>query len=224
MIFDALVLARGGSKGIPGKNIAEVAGKPLIAWTIEMAVASVSVRDVIVSTDSAQIAEVAIRYGARVPGLRPSEISGDFSASEEAIRHAIQTFCREPRPDAFLFPQVTSPVRTHGLFDKAIAKFERCQYDSLFSSARIKNFIWRGGEKPQPMYDTMKRPMRQELSAREIFYRETGNFYIARTEGFLKSGCRTFGKIGMFETNEEEAIEIDEPEDLAIAATALRKC
>lgn len=222
MICDAIILARGGSKGIPGKNIIEVAGKPLIAWTIEMALASGYVRDAVISTDSAEIADVAVRYGGRVAGLRPASISGDHATSEEALRHALKYLCRAPRPDVFLFPQVTSPVRTPGLFDRALADFFRAECDTMFSSARIRNFIWRGGASPTPMYDTMNRPMRQQLQPEDVFFRETGNFYVARTLGFLETGCRTFGRVSLFETSELETVEIDEREDIRIAEAAMK--
>ncbi len=221
MNCDAIILARGGSKGIPGKNIIEVAGKPLIAWTIEMAVSSEHIRDAVVSTDAPEIAEIAEQCGARVVGLRPAALSGDLASSEGALLHAINHFCRTPLPDIFLFPQVTSPVRSPGLIDRALLEFARLGCDSMFSSAQIKNFIWRGGASLQPMYDTMERPMRQHLRDEDVFFRETGNFYIARTAGFLASECRTFGTVAMFETSENETIEIDEPEDLAVAEAAL---
>ncbi len=214
MKCDVLVLARGGSKGIPGKNIVDVLGKPLLAWTLERAKGAACVRDVIVSTDSEEIASVALRYGAIVPALRPADISGDRASSESALQHALLHLCRKPLADAFLFPQVTSPIRRDNLFDLAFAHFVDGHYDSLFSSTRIHNFIWRGGDVPVPMYDPLHRPMRQQLKPHEIFYRENGNFYFCRTQGFLEAGCRLFGKIGMFETGEDEALEIDEPCDL----------
>ena len=214
MKCDAIVLARGGSKGIPGKNIADLLGKPLLAWTIERAKEAACVRDVIVSTDSEEIAAVALRYGALVPALRPAEISGDRASSESALQHALTHLCRKPLAEAILFPQVTSPIRRSGLFDRAFAHFVDGRFDSLFSSTRVHNFIWRGGEVPVPMYDPLHRPMRQQLQPNEIFYRENGNFYVCRTPGFLDAGCRLFGKIGMFETGEDEALEIDEPRDL----------
>lgn len=217
MLCDAIILARGGSKGIPDKNITKLAEKPLIAWTIDAARATAGVRDVIVSTDSEQIAHVAVHCGARVPMLRPDEISGDLSPSEAALEHALRHMCRDPTPDLFLFPQVTSPIRGPGLFDRAIDDFGRNGYESMFSATLIRNFIWRGRAPSEPMYDPRQRPMRQQLTESERFYRENGNFYLVVTQGFLQTGCRLFGKIGLFETDEDEAVEIDEPDDLRVA-------
>lgn len=222
MIIDAIILARGGSKGIPRKNIVEVAGKPLVAWTIETARSSVWIRDAVVSTDSQDIAEIASHFGARVPALRPDDIAGDLSMSEDALRHALDHLCRHPRPDAFVFPQVTSPARGPHLFDRAIDAFRAEGCDSMFSATLIRNFIWRGGRPLTPMYDPETRPMRQNLAPEQKFYRENGNFYIARSDGFLASSSRLFGNIAMFETSEEEAVEIDEWEDIAPAEAALR--
>jgi len=222
MLCDAIILARGGSKGIPGKNITDLAGRPLIAWTIEAALVAGCVRDVIVSTDSKQIAEVAVSCGAHVPMLRPDEIAGDLSPSEAALEHALRHMCRAPAPDWFLFPQVTSPIRNAGLFDRAFDDCVRHGYDSMFSATRIRNFIWKGRSPSEPMYDPQRRPMRQQLLESERFFRENGNFYLAGTQGFLKSGCRLFGRIGLFETDEDEALEIDEPNDLHLAAEVMR--
>ncbi|MCO5059202.1 MAG: acylneuraminate cytidylyltransferase family protein [Rhizobiaceae bacterium] len=218
---DAILLARGGSKGLPGKNIIDLAGKPLIAWTIEAARKADCVRDVVVSTDSPEIAEVARAHGAVVPALRPAELAGDLSSSESALLHALEHMCRKPATEAFLFPQVTSPLRADGLFDSAIAAFEDGGYDSMFSSTLVRNFLWRGRHDPQPQYDPLNRPMRQQLTDEELFFRENGNFYICRTDGFLAARCRLFGRIGMFETSEDEALEIDTRDDLEEIAAAL---
>lgn len=221
MMCDAIILARGGSKGIPGKNIADLAGKPLIAWTIEAARAAGCVRDVIVSTDSKQIAEVAVSFGAHVPMLRPDETAGDLAPSEAALEHALRHMCRAPAPDWFLFPQVTSPIRSAELFDRAFADCMRNGYDSMFSATPIRNFIWKGRILPEPLYDPLNRPMRQQIPEAERCFRENGNFYLAGTQGFLKNGCRLFGRIGLFETDDDEALEIDEPDDLRLAAEVM---
>jgi N-acylneuraminate cytidylyltransferase/CMP-N,N'-diacetyllegionaminic acid synthase len=104
----ALVPARGGSKGIPKKNIREIAGKPLIAWTIEAARAS-NVSSVVVSTDNAEIARVATEYGAEVPFLRPANLSLDETPSISVVMHALDNL---PNFDALLLLQPTSPLRS----------------------------------------------------------------------------------------------------------------
>jgi CMP-N,N'-diacetyllegionaminic acid synthase len=111
--FLALILARGGSKRLPGKNIRPLAGKPLIAWSIEAARACKAIADVVVSTDDEAIAAVARQYGARVPFLRPPALAADTSTSADAALHALQ-FLRDEEGaafDAVILLEPTSPLR-----------------------------------------------------------------------------------------------------------------
>jgi N-acylneuraminate cytidylyltransferase len=223
MICDAIVLARGGSKGIPRKNLVPVHGKPLIAWTIEAAQQAGFVRDVIVSTDSEEIAETARALGARVPMLRPDAFATDTSPAEASLRHALVHMCRDEKPDAVLFPQVTSPVRRRGTLANAFRHFADGNYDSLFSARLIRNYIWRNLPEPQPLYDPHNRLMRQQIPPDDRYYRETGNFYLFRTESFERTGCRLTGRISFYETSDEEVVEIDEPQDIAVAELMLER-
>jgi len=109
----AFIFARGGSKGLPGKNIKMFAGKPLIAWAIEHAHAAEGIRRVIVSTDSKEIATVATRYGAEVPFMRPSHLAKDDSPEWLSWRHALE-FIRDDEgsfPSAMVSVPVTAPLR-----------------------------------------------------------------------------------------------------------------
>lgn len=109
----ALILARGGSKRLPGKNIRPLAGKPLIAWSIASARACAAIEDVVVSTDDEAIAQVAREHGARVPFLRPPALAGDTSTSADAALHALD-FLREQEGrsyDAVILLEPTSPLR-----------------------------------------------------------------------------------------------------------------
>lgn len=223
MTCDAIVLARGGSKGIPRKNLVPVFGKPLIAWTIEAAQAAGFVRDVIVSTDSDEIAETARAFGARVPVLRPEEFATDTSPAEASLHHAIAHMCRDEKPHSVLFPQVTSPVRRKDTLADAFRHFTDGGYDSLFSARLIRNYIWRNMPEPQPLYDPHNRLMRQQIPPQDRYYRETGNFYLFRTESFEQTGCRLTGRIGFWETSDEEVVEIDEPQDIAVAELMLER-
>ncbi len=119
-----IIPARGGSKGIKDKNIRPLAGKPLIAHTIEAGLASKYVDDVLVSTDSEKIAEISMRYGADVPFLRPAELASDTSKTIEAIMHAIQTLRAMGRAyDSLVLLQPTSPLRTKDDIDCAVELF-----------------------------------------------------------------------------------------------------
>ncbi|MGD0088584.1 MAG: acylneuraminate cytidylyltransferase family protein [Planctomycetota bacterium] len=109
----ALILARGGSKSIPGKNIALVAGKPLLAWSIEAARKASRVARVVISTDSLEIREIAVRYGAEAPFLRPAELARDETPSMAAVLHAVRWLEQHEtyRADYILLLQPTSPLR-----------------------------------------------------------------------------------------------------------------
>ena len=121
----ALILARGGSRGIPRKNLMPINGRPLIAYPICQARASRHITRTVVSTDDAEIAAVAQAWGAEVPFMRPVDIAGDYSTDIEAFRHALR-WLREHEgyaPDAVVHLRATEPVRRVGVMDAAIEKF-----------------------------------------------------------------------------------------------------
>jgi CMP-N-acetylneuraminic acid synthetase len=121
----ALVPARGGSKRLPGKNIKLLAGKPLIAWTLEAARASKACVDVLVSTDDEKIASVAREYGALVPWLRPAELATDTSTSVDTALHALSSYeDAHGAVDGLLLLQPTSPLRTEKSIKSAVELFE----------------------------------------------------------------------------------------------------
>lgn len=134
----AIIPARGGSKGIPKKNIIDVNGKPLIAYTIEPAIKVLNLQlisKVIVSTDSQEIADVAVQYGAEVPFFRPDDISGDKAKSVEFIQHALEFYKNENTFfDAVLLLQPTSPLRDEEDIVNAINMFKESKNDSLISA------------------------------------------------------------------------------------------
>lgn len=135
MRIATFIFARGGSKGIPGKNIKLFCGKPLIAWSIEQALAVKGVNDVYVSTDSKEIADVAKRYGAVVPFIRPAELSGDQSPEWAAWRHALKFFESSEGylPDIFLSVPTTSPLRKVSDIEDCLMKFKDCNADAVIT-------------------------------------------------------------------------------------------
>jgi len=135
-----LILAREGSKGLPGKNIKPLLGKPLIAWTIEQAKQSTYVERLVVSTDSPEIAEIAKKYGAEVPFLRPAALAQDDSPGMDVILHAIDFF--EKRGEYFdilVILELTSPLRKKDDIDRAISLFHEYfeRADSLVSVGEV---------------------------------------------------------------------------------------
>ena len=137
----AIIPARAGSKGLPGKNIKEICGKPLIAWTIEKALRSRHLDLVMVSTDSREIADIAEGYGATVPFLRPAALASDTAGSFEVVRHALDHF-RTVRGEAFdytLLLEPTSPLREDDDIDRVIEELDgSCgEFDSLVTLGEV---------------------------------------------------------------------------------------
>lgn len=131
----AIIPARGGSKGLPGKNIANLGGKPLIAWTIEAALDATFVTRVVVSTDDREIASVARQYGAEVPFLRPAELATDTARAVDAFIYTVDRLEKQDRlrSDSICVLQPTSPLRSSGDVDAAITLFHEQQADSVIS-------------------------------------------------------------------------------------------
>jgi len=166
VIIDAIIPARGGSKGIPGKNLIEVCGKPLIAYTIEDALSTTEISEVIVSTDSSEIAGFSENSGATVI-RRPPELSGDTASAESALLHSLDIM-KERRghdPGLVVFLQATSPLRPPGAISEAIQTLSREGADSLFSASPVHGFVWRmDPDGPVPInYDHGSRPRRQDF-------------------------------------------------------------
>jgi len=216
-----LIPARGGSKGIPRKNLADVAGRPLIAWTIEQALAVTDPGlEVFVSTEDAEIAEVAASYGARVIA-RPGSLAEDTTATEPVVRHAIESRTEAgAEPDRVLLLQATSPVRHPGTLDRALG--ELGDADSLVGVVPQAPFLWRATDPPTADYDVVRRPRRQDLTPQTLRYRETGSLYLTRTEVYRTQDNRLGGRIHLFVMDEDEGIDIDTTLDLELAARRLR--
>jgi CMP-N-acetylneuraminic acid synthetase len=214
----AIIPARGGSKGIPGKNLRPLAGRPLVAHTIARARASGHIGRVVVSTDDEAIARVAREHGAEVV-MRPAELSGDTASSEAALLHVLEHLRQAegyvPRLTVFL--QCTSPLAAVEDIDGTIDALERDGADSALAVAPFHHFLWKsgpGGEAVAIQHDPRVRPMRQQ---REPEFRETGAVYVLRTEGFLAARHRFFGRTVFHVMPVERSLEIDDPEDLRIA-------
>jgi len=131
----AIIPARGGSKGLPGKNIKNLNGKPLIAYTIEAAIRSKKISEVIVSTDDIEIAAVSKKYGAKVPFIRPDYLAGDNSSAIDVYLHAVEFLMKEQNEkiDKFAVFLPTAPLRDENHIDEAILNFEREKAFSLIS-------------------------------------------------------------------------------------------
>lgn len=225
-----VIPVRGGSKGIPRKNLKPIAGKPLVAWTIDQALEAKQAlagdfeMDVIVSTDDVELAEIAREYGAEVPFMRPAELAQDTTATEPVIEHAIEFMTQEGRrPDAVMLLQATSPVRLPGTLEKAIRQFASSDSDSMVGVIPIGPFIWAATEPPTAQYEVMARPRRQELTRETYRYRENGSMYITKTELYETIHNRLGGKIELFLFNEVEGVDIDAMIDFTVAEHQLQQ-
>ncbi|XAS77971.1 acylneuraminate cytidylyltransferase family protein [Dermatophilaceae bacterium Sec6.4] len=221
-----VIPVRGGSKGVPGKNLREVEGRPLVVWTIEQALA-VDGLHVLVSTDDERIAEIARTAGADVPFLRPPELAQDATPTEPVVQHAIaHRVAHGSPPEAVMLLQATSPLRLPGTLDRAMAQFQASGADSLVGVVPFAPFFWWAGDSgaaPRADYEVAARPRRQDLSPLQMRYRETGSLYITRPWVYAEQNNRLGGRVELFVMDEVEGIDIDTEHDLRLAAHELRR-
>ena len=215
-----LIPARGGSKGIPGKNIKPLNGSPLISCTIKQALQS-SIDEVVVSTDCEKIAEIAKRSGANVPFIRPAYLSSSASKSIDVVIHAVEFFLKQGKGfDAVCLLQPTSPYRPFGTIDKAINQFVQSKSKSLVSVRKIPyhyNPYW-SFEKIDGALSPLKNDpfvsRRQDLP--DCFHRD-GAIYITEVNFLLKENSFFSDDITGFEIVSPELVNIDTPEDWEVA-------
>jgi len=207
----AIILARGGSKGIPKKNVLDFCGHPLVAWSVIQAKQTKEIEEVYISSDSDEILEIAQKYGARII-KRPDKYAGDTAKSEEAILHALEVLGSQQEMIIMLEP--TAPLRKPSDLGNAIRMFRDEKWDSCFSGAALQDFlIWKKnklGNLVSINYDYENQGPRQ---MREPDYVENGAIYMFRPEIILKYNNRFGGKIGIYPNNFWQSFEIDEPDD-----------
>jgi CMP-N,N'-diacetyllegionaminic acid synthase len=217
----AVVAARGGSKGIPHKNLIDLCGKPLIAWTVLQAAAAHGVDVVAVSSDSDAILSAAEAAGA-VGVRRPEDISGDLASSEAAWLHALEHVDGKLGPfERIVALQATSPIREASDIDTALDAFERQKLDSLLSVCEVEDYFnWRiGKDGPEPInYDYHDRRMRQQIEKR---YLENGSFYVFIPSVLRETKNRLGGRIGMHVMERHKMFQIDRPEDIRLCAAIM---
>jgi YrbI family 3-deoxy-D-manno-octulosonate 8-phosphate phosphatase len=214
----AIIPARGGSKGIPGKNFYPISGKPLISYAIEAALESRCVNRVIVSTDDKKITEVSSAYGAETV-QRPVEISGDDHQSEEALLHVIDHLAVSEKyiPEWLIFIQCTSPLILSEDIDEAYKIASTGKYDSVFS-AYEEHFMGRWQYSKNSIvspvnYKPDKRPMRQELPREFV---ENGAIYLMRIEHLKRTRTRFGEKCGISIMPLERSFQVDTLEDISL--------
>jgi N-acylneuraminate cytidylyltransferase len=201
--FLGVIPARGGSKGIPHKNIKMIAGKPLIAWTIEAAKNSKLLDHFIVSTEDNEIAEISRKFGAEVID-RPRKLATDKAATLSVLQYVLSKIDAE----AVVLLQPTSPVRNEGLIDHCIRKFIKSRVDNLATG-----FICKFME-----YGTYSK-RRQDLKG---FFYDDGNVYVIKSD-LIRKG-KLFGeKVARVKISREENVDIDEEFDFWLAEQVFYK-
>jgi len=212
----AIILARGGSKGIPKKNIIDFCGKPLIEWTIRNCIEG-GATSVWVSSDSIEILDIAKKCRANTI-LRPEILSHDTSTSESSWLHALNYIENEidEKIDWILAPQITSPIRESSDIKKGIELAINSKHDSLFSSSIVEDlFFWQyeNNNLCSENYDYKNRKRRQDAPKQFV---ENGSFYLFKPKVLKKFNNRFGQSIGKVEMEFWKMFEIDSKEDLEL--------
>lgn len=230
----AVIPARGGSKGIPKKNIVKILRKPLIYYTLEPLCRS-EITHIIVSTDCEEIKNVVKKFEGEGSHkievlMRPDDISTDEAKSEDAVLHAINS-C--PSYDIVMMVQCTSPLTPLYHFNYALHKFRDPKVNSVVSVCEFDHFLWhyQSGNIPEDLYfqglghdETKQRLRRQDqIYKGQKRYLETGALYAMRTMAFFQKKNRFIAPIEPLLLSKEYCFEIDEPHDLDMAKMLIQR-
>ena len=218
----AIIPARGGSKGVPRKNVRRVGGVPLVARAIAAARRSGVVDRVVVTTDDGEIAAVAREWGADVVE-RPAALAGDTATSESALLHALDSLsARRIDVGVVAFLQATSPFIDSNALAEGVQAVRDGRFDSAFAATETYGFSWRRDAASRAVavgHEASHRPRRQD---REPHHLETGAFYVFDADAFRSAGHRFFGRIGIIDVPDHTAIEIDTESELERARALAR--
>lgn len=223
-----VIPARGGSKGVPRKNVAPILGKPLIGYTIEAALKSRLLTEVVVSTDDDEIAEVSRKFGAQVPFRRPAELATDKALAVPTIQHAVREMekLREYRYDAVVMLQPTTPLRTAEDIDECLKKLFATGADSVIAVVEV------GGHHPVRMKrivddrlvdyseEEIENRPRQELPP---VYLRAGSVYATKRDVLMERNSFKGTVSRPYVIPPERAVNIDTPIDLKIAEWRLEE-
>ena len=223
----AIIPARGGSKGIPLKNIVPLADKPLISYSIDSAKKSKFITRIVVSTDNQKIASIAKKFGADVPFLRPQKISKDNSSTQDSIVHALEYLENSESyiPEIVVLLQPTSPLRNYENIDKSIRKLNREKSDIVLEISKIKTHpyrsFWPNGQYLKPFKNNFLRfHQRQQFPT---CYYPTGEVYAFWAKNLKKFGNIYGTKIqGIIKSPDEFSNDIDDLFDLFICEMRLK--
>ena len=216
----AIIPARGGSKGIPQKNIIDLGGLPLLAWSIRVARAAKVLDEVYVSTDDDEIAKIAKEYGARVPFLRPKELATDKATTVDAISHFILKLKMENNcPDIVVLLQPTQPFRSVETIIKAIEAY-KLTGSGVVSVSRVAEHpvLMRYFDKSTSVLTRLLGNVNSTVRRQDFseVYRVNGAVYVNSVEDYLQKKSLNDNPIGVI-TTELEGVDIDTLDDLDYA-------
>lgn len=215
----AIITARGGSKRIPRKNIKEFLGKPIIAYTIEAAIASNMFDQVMVSTDDDEIAEIAKKYGAMVPFMRSEKTSNDFATTADVLNEVIDEYKKLGESFEYmccLYP--TAPFVTPDAIGQAMKILEDNGADTVLPVVKF-SFPPQRGVVMKDGYLTPKYPECMPMRSQDLepMYHDAGQFYCMKVSSFLEQGKVVMDKTMPYMQDDMNVQDIDTPEDWAIA-------
>lgn len=217
----AVVLARGGSKGIPGKNRRPFCGVPLVEWCLRAAMKSTLIDSVLLSSDDELILDIGRILGCDVHERKPEDAM-DNTSSEQSLMAALREHPLGENAQTILMVQPTSPLTTSEDFDQALSLFVEGNYDSMLTAVDDHSFSWKVEEdgSATPSYDPKKRPMRQSILHQR---KENGAFYITKRSILEKEDCRLGGRMGCYTMPDHSRVDIDEEFDWMLAETIAEK-
>lgn len=224
----AIIPARGGSKGLPGKNMRNLCGKPLIAWSIEKALKSDCLDRVVVSTDDPEIARVAQAFGAEVPFLRPPELASDTASTYDVLRHALAHYATEHGEhfDYTVLLEPTSPLREDDDIDRALRLLEdhAGEFDSLVSMGEVtehpsimKRLVGHGFA---PFCPELAQTTRRQDNAAAYF--PYGVVYIAKTPTLLAENTFYSRRAMWYAVKRYQHYEIDDLYDFLCVENVMK--
>ena len=212
-----LITARGGSKGVPRKNLRIVGGKPLIAWTIEAAKSASALDRLILSSDDTEIIDVAGRWGCEVPFVRPAGLATDASGSLEVVRHALSAL--DARYDYVVLLQPTSPLRTSEDIDACVQLCHANQASSCVTVCEVdKTPYWMfkldPSQRLMPLFPAQEIPQNRQAAPK--IYGLNGAVFVARTDHIMSGGSFVAADTVACLMPRERSMDIDAEEDLAL--------
>jgi CMP-N,N'-diacetyllegionaminic acid synthase len=221
-----LIPARGGSKGIPGKNIKLLAGKPLISYSIEAAKEVASIQDICISTDSEEIKKTSEKYGIKVPFIRPYEISTDDASSEEVMKHAVDFYSKAGKHyDTLALIQPTSPLRTAQHIKSAMKSFNKSTDDMVVSVCETKSnpyYVLFEEDNGGLLHKSKQGSFTRRQDCPKV-YELNGAIYIININSLKEKGIKNFDRIKKFEMDRLSSVDIDDEIDWYLAEKLLNK-